>query len=93
MCLGENLRFSHVQTTSEAVAVGEHQARSAQQNNLCRVFRREGVAHRGNDGGGNAVVVERDFVLIFAFVAIDQTCRDFCKKLRVAQKVLSLIHI
>ena len=81
MCLGENLRFSHVQPTLEAVAVGKQQPSRSKHHDLGRVMAVEAVAQRWNDDGRNAVVVERNLVLVLAFVAINQAGRDFGEQL------------
>ncbi len=73
------------------MSVGKQKAGSPQHHDLHRVLAVEGITHRRNDSRSDAIVVERDFVLVFALIAVDQAARDFGKQLWVAHQAVPLL--
>jgi len=76
------------------VAIGKQNTRGAEQHGLNgRIFFNV-IADGWHDGRGEAIVVERDLVLVFAFVTLDKTDRNFGEQLGVACNAIpALAHI
>jgi hypothetical protein len=83
--------FSRSDRFLEVTCVGEQNACCSKQKDLCSVFGGDGVAQRGNEDGGNAKVVEWNFVLCFSAVAVQQAYRQFGEELGVTKQVILLL--
>jgi len=76
------------------VSVGEHQSRIAQRLHLNRIVFGEVVADGGDHARGKTMVVQRNLVLVFAHIAVDDAAADFDEQPGVVKQAVELLaHI